>query len=103
MLYSMISFFYCGVSMRRELQVGRGKTAYSHILSLVCCLTFLLSGCATFISSSASKATVTPGYTRTKVAVTVSPTESAEAKLAQQQAAKVDEIMRGMSLEQRLG
>ncbi len=46
---------------------------------------------------------MTPGYTRTKVAVTLSPTESAEAKIAQQQAAKVDEIMRGMSLEQRLG
>jgi beta-N-acetylhexosaminidase len=85
-----------------ELPVGRKCSfAYSHILILACCLTFLCSGCATSVSSSTTHMRVTP--IPTKVTITPTPTESAEAILAQQQAAEVRKLVSGMSLEQKLG
>ncbi len=80
------------------------KIAYSHILCLLCCLAFLLTACSTGFPASASRSTATPSPMSTHTRLpSPTPTESAAAKLAQQQATKVDEIVNGMSLEQKLG
>src|SRR5689334_11488951 len=91
----------------RYVFMGRRRVgfAYSHLIMLLCCLAFLFSGCTTQWAVSTSRVVVTPSPVATRIAMTpqLRPTENAEAKLAQQRVLKVNEILGGMTLEQKLG
>lgn len=93
--------------MRCRLQVGKLRSGFActHIVVCFCCLVFFLSGCANQLAGSTSHAILSPTAVPSKVVQTPPPTpiESAEAKLAQQRKARVDEIMKRMSLDQKLG
>src|ERR1700730_13203481 len=93
----------------RKTRIMRKKvlTGYSRFLFTMCCMALLLAGCASPLTGSTSPV-LSPTPTQTAVVVrTVTPKSdvngfSSEAIL-RERLAKVQTIMQGMSLEQKLG
>ena len=88
-----------------KLRTPRMKYSYSHIIVIFCCLMILLSGCQDVLGSTGSSsgtkgstsASMTPAAT--KADANGSQTDA----VLRAQLAKVQQIMSGMSLEQKLG
>lgn len=84
------------------------KASYSHILLIICCLALLCSGCANVLGNVPSSQSPTAGHsgsaTITKSAAQKSDANSfSSEELLRMQLAKVQSIMQGMTLDQKLG
>ena len=84
------------------------RIAYSHILLMVCCLAMLCSGCANVLGNVTSPPSPTAGRSGSTT-ITQSVAQKADAngfsseELLRMQLAKVQSIMQGMTLDQKLG
>ncbi|HZO73970.1 MAG TPA: glycoside hydrolase family 3 N-terminal domain-containing protein [Ktedonobacteraceae bacterium] len=84
------------------------RIAYSHILLMVCCLALLCSGCANVLGNVTSPPSPTAGRSGS-ASITQSVAQKADAnsfsseELLRMQLAKVQSIMQGMTLDQKLG
>lgn len=84
------------------------KIAYSHILLMICCLALLCSGCANMLGNTASSPSPTAGHSR-PITLAQSVAQKSDANgfpsegVLRMQLAKVQSIMQGMTLDQKLG